>query len=119
MISWNRSAERIYGYTKDEMIGRNIRAITVHTRLKETEEIMQKVSRGESVIDLETIRTRKDGAEINVALTISPIMDETGKVVGASTIARDISRHHAEDRLIREEKKAGPLVENTNCRSVP
>ncbi len=89
--SWNTSAERIFGYTAAEMIGRPIATIVPPERGDEEPRILERLARGERVDHFETVRVRKDGKRIDVSVTISPIRDATGKVVGASKIARDIS----------------------------
>jgi PAS domain S-box-containing protein len=91
ILSWNRGAERIFGYTTQEMIGRSIRTIIPEDRRSEEEEVLRKIRRGEKVSHYETVRRRKDGSEVHVSLTISPIYSNAGVIVGASKIARDIS----------------------------
>lgn len=91
IISWNASAERIYGYTADEVKGKHIRILAPPDREDELRHILEALSRGEAIPHLETVRLRKDGRLIDVALTISPICDESGRVTGASTIVRDIT----------------------------
>ncbi|MBV9624643.1 MAG: PAS domain S-box protein [Acidobacteria bacterium] len=89
--TWNRSAERILGYTAEEAIGQNIMLIIPQERQAEEIDILDRIRRGERVDHFETIRRKKDGSFINLSLTISPIKDKTGKIVGASKVARDIS----------------------------
>src|SRR5581483_1674771 len=102
VTSWNRAAERMFGYTAAEMIGRSIRVIVPPDRQAEEDGVLAAIRRGDKLDHFETIRRRKDGSLIPVSLTISPIRDEAGRVVGASTIARDISdRRRAEDELAR------------------
>jgi PAS domain S-box-containing protein len=93
VVSWNTGAERIYGYSAAEMIGRSISVLIPSYRPEELPEIHDAIKRGEAVDGLETVRIRKDGAAVEVSLTISPIKDAGGRVVGASTVARDITRH--------------------------
>lgn len=90
IISWNRAAEYLYGYTRDEMIGRHISLIIPPERRQEMDEIFEKIRRGESVHNLKTLRVTRNGTILNVAVTVSPIIDENGVVTGASTIAREI-----------------------------
>jgi two-component system cell cycle sensor histidine kinase/response regulator CckA len=97
IVSWNTGAERLYGYTADEMIGRSVAVLIPAYRPEELPGILDKVKRGEGGDDLETVRLRKDGTPIEVSLTISPIRDKTGQVVGASTVARDITRRKQEE----------------------
>ena len=112
IISWNKAAEQLYGYTKDEMIGRNISMIIPQERLGEMNEIISRIKKGDSVNNFETLRVRKDGKIIDVAVTISPITNEAGMVIGASTIGRDISFKKSEERLLESEEKYRTIVEN-------
>jgi PAS domain S-box-containing protein len=91
IVSWNRAAEQMFGYPADEAIGRHITMIIPHDRLPEEDEVLRRIRNGERVDHFETIRQRKDGSLLPVSLTISPIRDSHGKVIGASKIARDIS----------------------------
>jgi PAS domain S-box-containing protein len=91
VTSWNRGAERIFGYLEKEMIGRSIIILLPPDRLNEEQHILARLQRGERVEHFETVRIRKDRRPISVSLTISPIRDGTGKIVGASKIARDIT----------------------------
>lgn len=96
--SWNRGAERVFGYGPEEAIGRHISLVIPPDRLNEEPDIIDRISRGERVDHFETKRRRKDGSLIDISLTISPIKDRHGKVVGASKIARDITdRKRAEE----------------------
>src|SRR5438105_2646344 len=98
ITSWNPAAERIFGYTEAEAIGRSIRMIIPADRQDEEDEVLSRIRRGDRVDHYETIRRRKDGTLIPVSLTVSPIRSQSGTVVGASKIARDISeRKRAED----------------------
>ena len=91
ITSWNQAAEQIFGYSAPEVIGRSIRIIIPDARRAEEEEVLARVRRGEQVRHFETIRRRKDGIEIPVSLTVSPIRTAAGEIIGASKIARDIS----------------------------
>ncbi|MDQ4069961.1 MAG: PAS domain S-box protein, partial [Actinomycetota bacterium] len=91
VLTWNRAAERMYGYTATEMVGRSISTIVPADRHDEVDDILAHVRRGESVRNLETVRVRKDGTAICVSLTVSPIVDASGAPVRASVIARDIT----------------------------
>ena len=97
VVSWNAGAERMYGYTADEMIGRSIAVVIPDYRPEELPGILEKIKRGEGVDDLETVRLRKDGTPFEASLTISPIRDSAGQVVGASTVARDITKRKREE----------------------
>ena len=89
--SWNKSAERMFGYTEEEMIGKHISLIIPPSRLKEEEYIIGQIAQGKPVEHFETVRVTKSGREIPISLSVSPVKDSSGKVIGASKIARDIS----------------------------
>jgi PAS domain S-box-containing protein len=91
IVSWNAAAERIYGFTADEIKGKNVSILTPDDRRDELSDILETIRKGEAIPHLETIRQTKEGRIIDVALTISPIHDEAGRVTGVSTIARDIT----------------------------
>ena len=97
VVSWNAGAERLYGYSAEEVIGRSISMLIPSFRPEELSEVFKTIKRGESVDGLETVRLRKGGKPVEVSLTISPIKDATGRVVGASTVARDITRRKQEE----------------------
>ncbi len=100
ITSWNKGAERVFGYTAEETIGKSIRLIIPRDRQFEEDDILARLRRGESIDHFETVRVRKDGSPLDVSLTISPIRDSAGRIVGASKVARDISeRKRAEERL--------------------
>lgn len=106
VTTWNSGAERLFGYTADEAIGKQITIVIPPDRLDEEPAILARIQAGERVDHFETIRRRKDGSLIDISLTISPIRDGNGKIIGASKIARDISerKRAAEHRelLLRE-----------------
>jgi PAS domain S-box-containing protein len=105
ITSWNPGAERMFGYTSAEMIGQSIRRLLPPDREHEEDEILSRIKSGETVEHIESIRKRKDGEVIHVSLTISPIKDTSGKVVGASKIARNISdRKQLESQLLQAQK---------------
>jgi PAS domain S-box-containing protein len=91
ITSWNRAAERMFGYTAAEAIGQSIRMIIPANRQTEEDMVLGRIRAGTSVTHFETIRQRKDGTLIPISLTVSPIHDESGQVIGASKIARDLS----------------------------
>ena len=97
ITSWNDAAQRIFGYTAEEAINKNISIIVPPEFYEEEKEIVRKVKKGEPVKHYETIRKTKDGNRINISLAISPIKDVTGKVIGISKIARDITRQKFAD----------------------
>ena len=97
VVSWNHGAERLYGYSAEEMLGRSVSILISPNRPEELPEILETIRRGEGVDGLETVRLRKDGSPVEVSLTISPIKDTSGRVVGASAVARDITRRKQEE----------------------
>jgi two-component system, cell cycle sensor histidine kinase and response regulator CckA len=94
ITSWNTGAERMYGYTADEVLGQPVTILSPADRIDETKEILAKIRRGERVLHLETIRQRKDGTTLPVSVTVSPVRDEEGKLIGVSSIARDNTEQH-------------------------
>lgn len=101
ITSWNNAAERMFGYTPEEAIGKHISLIIPPSRLKEEEYIIGRIRAGKKVDHFETIRVTKDGREIPISLTVSPIIDDNGKIIGASKIARDISAQVATKEAAR------------------
>ena len=91
VLSWNPAAERIFGYSAVEMIGRSIKRIFPPEREAEEDLLMTSIARGERVAHFETVRIRKDGTPLQISVTLSPLRDEQGRIIGASKIARDIS----------------------------
>jgi PAS domain S-box-containing protein len=107
--SWNAGAEKIFGYSAKEMIGGPIAPLIPAERSEEESHILEKIKRGESVLPFETVRQAKNGRLIDVSVTISPIKDSTGKIVGASKVARDITdrkRGEEEVRALNAELEA-------------
>ncbi|MGA1875294.1 MAG: PAS domain S-box protein [bacterium] len=105
IITWNRGAEKIYGYSAKEAIGRPISLIFPPDRLDELSIILEKLKKGESVEHYETVRVRKDGKRIMVNLTISPIRDKVGNIVAASTIERDITEQKRMEEELQKMQK--------------
>ena len=102
ITSWNRGAERLFGYKAEEAVGRPITTILIpHDRLDEEREIINRIRRGEHVDHYETVRQCRDGSLLDISLTVSPLKDAQGKIVGASKIARDIT----EPRRTQERQK--------------
>ena len=95
ILTWNRAAEAIYGYPAEEAVGRNVSMLVPPDRMSELAEIVDRVRRGESITALETERVAKDGRKISVSLSLSPMRDASGQIVGVSTIARDITEQQA------------------------
>jgi len=100
IVTWNRAAERMFGYAAAEIVGRSIRVIVPPDRQAEEDHVLATVTRGDSVEHFETIRQRKDGTFVPISLTVSPIRDTSGRVIGASKIARDIT-----DRVQADEER--------------
>jgi PAS domain S-box-containing protein len=104
IASWNSGAEKLFGYTAAEVIGKPVTILIPPDRIDEEPQILGRIKRREQVIHYETVRRRKDGSEIDVSLTVLPVLDKSGKVIGASKIARDITeRKRAEEKLRRSE----------------
>jgi PAS domain S-box-containing protein len=99
IATWNKGAERLFGYAVDEVIGKSITILIPEERRDEEVDILDRIRRGERIEHFETQRRRKDGSIVEVSLTVSPITDETGRIAGASKIARDIT-----DQKRREEQ---------------
>ncbi len=102
ILSWNPAAEVIYGYTAEEAIGRNVSLLIPPERLGEVSANKRRINKGDGVGEIETVRRRKDGTEIDVAIALSPLVDVAGEVIGASTIARDIT----DQKAMREQLRA-------------
>jgi len=105
--SWNRGAEKMYGYSAYEMIGQHVSVLSPPDRRDEIEEMLEMLRHGESIEHVETVRLRKDGKPVEISVTISPIRTSDGVITGASTIARDVTeRNRAADALRKTEKLA-------------
>ncbi|MBV8214226.1 MAG: MEKHLA domain-containing protein [Verrucomicrobia bacterium] len=105
ITSWNQGAQKIFGYRAEEMIGTSIKRLIPADRQQEEDEILDRLKRGDRFDHFETIRVTKDGRQIHVSLTISPIKDASGHVVGASKIARDITERKLADASLRQAQK--------------
>jgi PAS domain S-box-containing protein len=118
ITSWNAGAERIFGYTADEAVGRHITLIIPTERWPEETEVLARIARGERVDHFETVRRRKDGRLLAISLTVSPIKDADGRIVGASKVARDVTERKAleEERrqLLAREQEARAEAERAN-----
>lgn len=110
ITSWNRGAERLFGYTADEAVGRSITLIIPAERIAEETEVLTRIRRGDTVSHFETVRVRKDGARVDISLTVSPVRDAAGTIIGASKIARDITERRRVEReraaLLAETQRA-------------
>src|SRR5215211_9502876 len=91
ITSWNKGAERIYGYSAEEAVGQPISMLVPPERPNEIPRILESIRRGEKVDHFETVRMTKDGRRLDISLTVSPIRNSSGDIVGAATIARDIT----------------------------
>jgi PAS domain S-box-containing protein len=110
ITSWNKSAERMFGYAAEEAIGRHISLIIPQERQDEEIEIISQLKKGGRIDHFDTIRQRKDGGQINVSLTISPVRDAAGQIVGASKVAREIGlRKKSEQRLAEAARRQRAL----------
>ena len=130
IISWNRGAEHMYGYTADEAIGQPISILVPIDHPDELPAIMGRLRRGERIDHYKTVRIRKDGRRVEISVTISPVRDADGTIIGASAIARDISEQEKaiEEALrLREDfiaiaahehhhRRSGPGSADTECR---
>lgn len=105
VTSWNRGSEKLFGYAEKEMLGQSIRKLIPNDRLNEEEEILARIHNAQTVDHFETERLRKDGTVVHVSLMISPILDASGAVVGASKIARDITDRVKLERQFRQSQK--------------
>ncbi|MBC8031559.1 MAG: PAS domain S-box protein [Pyrinomonadaceae bacterium] len=101
ITSWNKSAERLYGYSAEEVVGRSIAVLLSPDLADEIATILKRVGQGESIDHFETDRITKDGRQLSISLTISPIRDESGAIIGSSTIARDITKQKRSDKALR------------------
>lgn len=114
VTSWNQGAERLFGYRAEEAIGKPITIVIPEDRLNEETGILERSGQGEYVEHFETVRRRKDGSLVEVLLTISPIRDRNGRIVGASKIARDITeRKRLEEQLLLVNRELHHRVKNT------
>lgn len=120
VISWNRGAEKIFGYTDLEMVGKHISVLIPEDRMAEEPEILEKIRHGDAVEHYETVRRRKDGRLIDISVSISPIRDPSGAIIGAAKLARDISGRKQLEREIlevsdREQRRIGHDLHDGLC----
>jgi two-component system CheB/CheR fusion protein len=105
IVSWNRGAEMLYGYAANEVIGRNASFMVPENKLQEEAELLAQLARGQKLEPFETVRLRKDGTPVDVSMTVSPLFDEHNRLVGASTIARDITQRKRDEAEVRRALK--------------
>ena len=105
ITSWNKTAERIFGYLPEEAIGKHITLIIPRERWDEETNIIERVRHGERIDHFQTARRRKDGSLVDVSLTISPVRDSAGNIIGASKVARDITAHVRAAELLRDSEE--------------
>ncbi|MGA9769105.1 MAG: PAS domain S-box protein [Blastocatellia bacterium] len=115
IMSWNKGAEKLFGYTVAEAVGQPVTMLMPASYVDEEPLILEKIRRGETVDHYETVRRRKDGTTLDISLTVSPIRDKAGNIIGASKIARDITgQKHGEaerERLLAQEQQAREIAE--------
>jgi PAS domain S-box-containing protein len=104
IMSWNRGAERLFGYTAEEAIGQSILMVIPPERYEEEPNLLSRIRRGEFVDHYETVRRRKDGTLVDISLTVSPIKDEQGEMIGMSKVARDITERKRQEEELRRWK---------------
>ncbi len=105
ITTWNKSAERVFGYSAEEAIGKHITLIIPRDRWDEEADLIARLRRGERVDHFQTVRRRKDGSFVDVSLTISPVKDSSGHIIGASKVARDVSAQVHADELLRDRER--------------
>jgi PAS domain S-box-containing protein len=105
ITSWNKGAERIYGYSPEEVVGKHIALLTPLDRPDEISEILQKIARGESTEHYESVRVTKDGRHLSMSISVSPLRNAAGEIVGASAIARDITTQKRTEGQLRQSQK--------------
>jgi len=105
ITSWNRGAEHIYGYRAEEVIGRHISLLTPSDRPDEISEILEKIARGETIEHYQSVRVTKDGRRLDLSISVSPLRDATGEIIGASAIARDVTAQKRAEGQLRQAQK--------------
>jgi two-component system sensor histidine kinase UhpB len=105
ITSWNATAERLFGYTASEAVGQHISLIIPFDRRDEETVILERIHKGERIEHFDTVRVRKDKTPLDISLTISPVRDASGKIIGASKIARDVTQRKQIERALRESEE--------------
>jgi PAS domain S-box-containing protein len=113
VTSWNAGAERMFGYSADEMIGHSITRLLPPERQDDEEHILAQIRRGETVQHFETVRVKKDAGKIDVSVTVSPIKNTTGAIIGASKVARDITYRKRAEETLRESEEQFRTMANS------
>jgi PAS domain S-box-containing protein len=113
ITSWNPGARQIFGYNAEEVIGKSVTVLIPDNQLDEEPAILERLRRGERIDHYETTRRRKDGTLINVSISVSPLKDSAGRIVGASKIARDITRQKRAEQVLREQTQVLELLDTT------
>ena len=111
ILSWNLGAEQLFGYTAEEAIGKPITLIIPADRLDEEPAILERLRKGERVDHFETVRKKKDGTLVNISLTISPVKDDLGRVIGASKVARDITERKEAEEARKDAEVGAKLLQ--------
>ena len=105
ILTWNKAAEKMYGYSETEAVGKHISLIVPPSKINELLDILARLSRGESIAHHETERKRKDGRTIDISLSTSLMRDKEGKVIGVSVIAHDITEHKQMEERLKQQLK--------------
>ena len=120
ITSWNKGAEQIYGYSAEEILGKNVSILEPDNLKGEIKQLIEKIKQGEKIQHYETLRLKKDGTIINVSITLSPVFDTSGKLVAISAIARDITKRPKQknhwQKLKMPEKKKSIIELRIICR---